>query len=339
MPGFPTLHQPRWRTRIGLARWAAAATILVAASLLAATAADAQPGFGNEPQVDVRAVAQKSVAHPGDPVVIAVVMSHADGFHTWPHEPVIPEALGDFPAIATDIEVLSVPDGAEVRQIQWPEPEAVTVNYTLEPLELISYTGEAISYVPLIIPSDIAPGDIEIALKLSYQACDETSCYWPEDIELAVPIQIAAAGATGAVEANEPELFAGFDASGFNVLDDGSAAMAAEGAEALELNVFGWQGEIDPRGPAGLVLLLLVAALGGLLLNFTPCVLPVIPLKIMGLSQSAGQPPPAAPAGRGHVAWRRRLLARPGRRDRVRFRVRRDQQPVPDRAGSRSWSA
>ena len=44
---------------------------------------------------------------------------------------------------------------------------------------------------------------------------------------------------------------------------------------------------VDVGSGGGFVLLLLVAALGGALLNFTPCVLPVIPLKIMGLSSAA----------------------------------------------------
>ena len=38
----------------------------------------------------------------------------------------------------------------------------------------------------------------------------------------------------------------------------------------------------------GIVLLLVVAAIGGFLLNLTPCVLPVIPIKIIGLSNAAG---------------------------------------------------
>jgi thiol:disulfide interchange protein DsbD len=37
----------------------------------------------------------------------------------------------------------------------------------------------------------------------------------------------------------------------------------------------------------GLILLLLTAALGGILLNFTPCVLPLIPIKIISLSHVA----------------------------------------------------
>jgi len=262
--------------------------VAAACAFAAPGAAHAQPGVADE-HVDVRAVPQSSVAHPGDPVVIAVVMSHAEGFHSWPHEPVIPDALGaDFPAIPTDIQVVSVPPGTEVRQIQYPEPQTVTVMYTLEPLELVSYTGEAISYVPLILPADAAPGVAEVGLKVSYQSCDETSCYWPQELDLTVPLELVAAGVGVEAESNEPGLFTGFDASGYNVTGEGAVAVTAEDVEALELNVFGWEAAIDPRGPAGMALLLLVAALGGLLLNFTPCVLPVIPLKIMGLSQSAG---------------------------------------------------
>jgi thiol:disulfide interchange protein DsbD len=38
----------------------------------------------------------------------------------------------------------------------------------------------------------------------------------------------------------------------------------------------------------GFLAILLVAALGGLALNFTPCVLPVLPIKVMALSAAAG---------------------------------------------------
>ena len=56
------------------------------------------------------------------------------------------------------------------------------------------------------------------------------------------------------------------------------------------------------------MLVLLVAFLGGALLNFTPCVLPVIPLKIMALSAAAGDRrrrrprPRGVPPAEGHGA-------------------------------------
>ena len=53
-------------------------------------------------------------------------------------------------------------------------------------------------------------------------------------------------------------------------------------------DAFGLKFPINPDSTVGLILLLLVAMGGGFLLNLTPCVLPVIPIKIMSLSASAG---------------------------------------------------
>ncbi|MCK4874052.1 MAG: thioredoxin family protein [Phycisphaerales bacterium] len=60
--------------------------------------------------------------------------------------------------------------------------------------------------------------------------------------------------------------------------DDGGGA---------SIDFFGWTFTI----PAGAWwLILLVAAVAGFLLNFTPCVLPVIPIKVLSLHQQAGNP-------------------------------------------------
>jgi thiol:disulfide interchange protein DsbD len=44
---------------------------------------------------------------------------------------------------------------------------------------------------------------------------------------------------------------------------------------------------LDPASPLTAALILLLAALGGFLLNFTPCVLPLIPIKLISLSNAA----------------------------------------------------
>jgi thiol:disulfide interchange protein DsbD len=58
-------------------------------------------------------------------------------------------------------------------------------------------------------------------------------------------------------------------------------------AKELAFPFFGWEFSLDQNGFWFFPLLLLVAFIGGMLLNFTPCVLPIIPLKIMGLSAAA----------------------------------------------------
>lgn len=266
------------------------ALLLGLLSLAAARPAQAEPAgqvfWGDITPVEVRAVPQKSVARPGDPIVIAVELAHKEGFHTWPNRPVVPIEFGaDFPAIATEIDVTTMPEGTTLHSIQWPEPVPVIVYYTVSPVELLSYTGNTVAYVPITLPADVPEGDATIGLVVSFQSCDETTCYPPEDVALEVPLRVAPPGTDAEAAANEPALFAGFDVAGFT--GDGSAAVTAE---PLEMAAFGWQFSFDPSGAAGLALLLVFAAVGGLLLNFTPCVLPVIPLKIMGLSRAAGNP-------------------------------------------------
>jgi hypothetical protein len=66
---------------------------------------------GGADSVKVRAAAEPAVAHPGGEVSIAVVLEHAAGFHSWPHEPVVPPEFAAVNPIATTIEVTSLPEG------------------------------------------------------------------------------------------------------------------------------------------------------------------------------------------------------------------------------------
>jgi thiol:disulfide interchange protein DsbD len=63
-----------------------------------------------------------------------------------------------------------------------------------------------------------------------------------------------------------------------------------ESVKPVRFPIFGYEFSVDPSGAVGVTVLLLLAGLGGFLLNLTPCVLPVIPLKVMSLSQIAGNP-------------------------------------------------
>ena len=58
-------------------------------------------------------------------------------------------------------------------------------------------------------------------------------------------------------------------------------------AGLVNFDLFGWQFSINTSSGFGWIALLLTAALGGLLLNLTPCVLPLIPIKIISLSHVA----------------------------------------------------
>ncbi|MFN0010602.1 MAG: cytochrome c biogenesis protein CcdA [Phycisphaerales bacterium] len=273
---------------------AAATPADTAAGLPTLSAPAITPARARRPQgeeVRVRAVVPRSPAYAGEQLPVAVVIDHADGFHTWPQQDVLPPDVAEF-AIRTTITATPSPTlKATVHQVQYPQPHPAPVaSPTGEgTIQVPSYSNIAVAFVPITLAPDAASGTLKLTVRL--QACTDRFCLQPQTIVFDVPIDVVPLPAAGASATprtpNEPELFAAFDQSAF-------ARAAAGGASGLakpvKFEVFGWSFSINASGTGGTAGLLLLAALGGLLLNFTPCVLPIIPIKILGLSQAAGDP-------------------------------------------------
>lgn len=233
-------------------------------------------------RVTVSALASKPQARAGDQLAIAVTLQYAPGWHSWTNPPIVPDFLGKgFPAIPTTIDLGKSDAVAQVGPVQWPEPHTVPFLSG----ELTALTGTAVAYIPVILASDISTESVSLPVTVRFQACNDKVCLPPASQSLAVSIEILPQGAP-TTAATDPERFADFDIAVFQHMLAGD--IKADRAP-VEFNAFGYSFSIDPAG-AGFALLLAVAALGGLLLNLTPCVLPVIPIKIMGLAHSAGNP-------------------------------------------------
>ena len=239
--------------------------------------------------VTVRVLAARSVVRPGDQLPLAVVIEHEEGFHSWPNKPVVPPQFDAVIPIPTTIRVVRLPPGAEAGDVQWPPVEPVRVQYTEEPIDLLSYVGTSVAFIPLNLAADQPLGPAAVELRVQYQSCDDRICYPPVTEFLTIEFEVVAADAAVAVEMNEPELFAGFGIEGFRP-EGGIGGSGGQYRIPAYINVFGWDFSFDPQGFAGIGLLLLLAALGGLILNVTPCVLPIIPIKILGLANAAGNP-------------------------------------------------
>jgi thiol:disulfide interchange protein DsbD len=277
-----------------LAAWRAVPGAMLLAMWLAiipfAPAHAQEPVLDWESAVSVRAVAARSTVRPGDQVPLAVVIEHEEGFHTWPNSPIVPPQFDAFVPIPTTIEAVSLPPGARLGEVQWPPVEPVTVEYTDAPVDLLSYVGTSVAFLPLQLDPEQPIGQATVTLSVRFQSCDDRICYPPRTVELAIPLEVVAADLAAELVANEPELFAGFGIQGFRPDDVGGTGRSATYTIPAYINVFGWNFSFEPTGPTGLGLLLLLAAIGGLLLNVTPCVLPIIPIKILGLSKAAGDP-------------------------------------------------
>lgn len=278
--------------------------------------------------VQVQARARHGVVKPGDDIVIAVTLTHAPGFHTWPAAVTeLPGEVADF-AIRTAIEVEG-PDAvlnAGGSRVQWPipHPDKVPSPTSEGTLTVPLYSGDAVAFVALRAPPAPAEaGEYEVALAVSFQACDEAQCLMPELKKLKVKIKVDPAAA---VAPSTDKLFAAFREVSNPAPPDGSVQPpipapgpvgsstppAATPAAATPATATSSGAHSPPPAPSsaastpgsapaaslgatifgfnigsGVLVLAFFAAIGGFVLNLTPCVLPVIPIKVMTLTQHA----------------------------------------------------
>ena len=257
--------------------------------------------------VEVSVEASDAAVAPGGWVVVAVTLDHEPEWHAHTNDPQLPPSWEEtgFAAIPTTIEVTG-PAGIAIGQIQWPEAHAILLDLTgsgtPEPYEV--FEGRAVAFVPVRIAGDGAAGATELQVEVGYQACDATTCDRPQKESYAVPLTIDPAGPT------MPTLsvgdFTGFDPAHLTVaagtagpdaaqegVGEGGTPAAAGGDEVPTVETGGGPTffgiPVPGGGIIGLVGLGIVGAIGGLVLNLTPCVLPVIPIKVMTLVKHGGE--------------------------------------------------
>ncbi|MFG0260234.1 MAG: cytochrome c biogenesis protein CcdA [Phycisphaerales bacterium JB041] len=243
----------------------------------------ALPGAEAAP-VTVSVEASSTTVRPGTRLALAVTLDHQPGWHSHTSNPA-PPASWDFDAIPTVIEV-SGPQGLLQGSIQWPEEHVITADLggTGTPEPYAVYEGKATAFVPLQIPADAA-GTVELTVAVGYQACDDTTCDRPQNETFTVSLTVDP-DAPAAPAAFSPP-FEKFDAAaGYGTLADPTPPATSQtpaDAGAGDGNDF------TSAASSSLVVAGLLAALGGLVLNLTPCVLPVIPIKVMTLVKHGGE--------------------------------------------------
>ncbi len=250
--------------------------------------------------------------HPGESIAAALEVKLQEKFHVQSDKP-----LEEF-LIPTKLTV-TPPDGFTLKETAYPEPILIDVaNQKLSVFEEHFVLGALVE-----VAATVAPGTYTIPATLKYQACDDEKCLPPKTAKLEFTINVVAAGApvtksdspsiaelkfTGAApapaepapatpppatpspepvveEGNPLALLDKFDilATEGGYLESGKFIAFIERAETGQKKV----GLFDDRGPIAVLALIV---LGGLALNLTPCVLPLIPinLTIIGAGAKAG---------------------------------------------------
>ncbi|MCW5775759.1 MAG: thioredoxin family protein [Phycisphaeraceae bacterium] len=238
--------------------------------------------LGDE-KVTVRVVPAVTAAEPGGRFAIAVVIDHAPGWHTHTNSPVVPASWAGFVPIPTTIAIKPAP-GIAVGPIQWPEVHEILVDLagTGRPEPYPVFEGTAVAFIPIEV-EESASGEVALEVAVDLQACDDSRCLPPDTYTFALRVAI------GPGEPTDAALFAAFDASVFADRSRWGVQPATPPAQSSGRAFFGITLP-SADGVAGVVIVALLAAVGGFILNLTPCVLPVIPIKVLTISQHAGSP-------------------------------------------------
>lgn len=240
-------------------------------------------------------------AKAGSTVRAALRVALPEGFHVQSDRPRDPSL------IATELSI-ETPDGVSVEELVFPEAEDFEQEGLPEPL--LVFEREFVIGVQLRLAADVPAGDLVLPARLRYQACDDKMCYAPANAQTEWTLRVV--GANAEVAAQYTDVFAAIPfgtgtrpseavpapapapAAGSSDGPDGGIAqldrftVVASTGGYLGTNDFltfihnaeagiTEQGLFEGRGPIAILLLVL---LGGLALNLTPCVLPMIPVNL-----------------------------------------------------------
>lgn len=257
-----------------------------------------------EDALTVSAASQMLKVHRGDQFAIAVQLDVSPGWHMWParNTATIPKgqdawwtAIGPADSVAENDNppppvVVGTGFKAYINAIQWPKAQQVKA---AGGIRLPAYAGKNVAFVPVVVADDAPMGKVTLDWAVGFQPCDESVCMGPDTRPFAVSWEVVPAD-QAAVTGSGSDLFKAFDASVF-------AAIMAQGVDSnvganptptsagtskqASFDIFGYSFSVGANQYA---IIFVIAFVAGFFLNFTPCVLPVIPIKVMSLQKQAG---------------------------------------------------
>lgn len=236
--------------------------------------ARAEPPFvaGN---VTVSGQFNRLAAAPGEKLQLQIRFQPQPGWHVY-------ELLPQLPAKASSRPTLI---GVDQRSgLRFSPPLAN------EPLKATESTDSSAKYydgavtmtLEVEVPKAAAPGLHQINGMIAFQTCQDKRCEGPVGAKFTSKLQVAAQSQQGITPLQITEHDRGYMAVADAIKAAPRYELAPAGTKAPSQSS-SWIDELD------LYVVLAIAFLAGFILNFMPCVLPVIGLKIVSFVQQAGE--------------------------------------------------
>ncbi|CAN5689961.1 hypothetical protein BH11VER1_BH11VER1_39240 [soil metagenome] len=205
-------------------------------------------------------LSEQGTIAPGKTFRVAVKLEHQATYHTYGK--VLP------PDITTGLPtkiVWNLPEGWKVDELPWPPThETESTGGT----KVQGYAGTVYLPAALTAPANLAAGSsVALEGRVDGLVCDPKSC-----MPIKLPISLTlSVGAEALVDQAQAEIFKSLDQTSSVSASVSSASKAA------------------PKVERTLASLLMLAFVGGLILNIMPCVFPVLGIKIMSVVNQSGE--------------------------------------------------
>jgi len=281
-------------------------SLVVFLLLATATGAVAQP-----PRATLTPLTEAQSVAPGSRTRLALAVSLPPKLHVQSDKP-------RDPLLIPTVLMVEPPSHVEVTNLIYPHPSDFTLEGQTEPL--LVFGDEFVVGAEIQLASSVTAGELVIPGRFRYQACDDRVCFQPRTERVEWRLRVAPGGAIANPTANA--VFATLSesrhtgppaaiplpspAAPISVRIDEGTAIERLGSFTVRGTTGGYLGSNDflqfiedaeqgvaskglfeGRGPLAILLIIL---LGGLALNLTPCVLPMVPinLAIIGAGAQAG---------------------------------------------------
>ncbi len=212
--------------------------------------------FGMEQDmVHVKAFSSFDKVIPGSEFKLALKVIIDEPWHINSDKP-----YDDF-LIPSDIVIGGV-EGIKIKKTAYPKADDITLSFSEEPLSV--WQGEIYLGALLTTSEQLQPGIYKLVVSLNYQACDNSTCLAPSSVEDTLTIEVGDKNTP--INQINPEIFEKIDLSYTPV-----------GGKDRKNNDDSLMTKLES---SGFIISLLLVFLGGLALNLTPCVYPLIPITI-----------------------------------------------------------
>jgi thiol:disulfide interchange protein DsbD len=211
--------------------------------------------FGGE-QASIKAsLTSMDTIHPGSEVKVEVKVSVSPTWHINSNKP-----HDDF-LIPSKLEIVSS-EKIKLAKVDYPQGKEIKFDFSEKPLSV--YENEVTFAALLKIPAEIREGKYKVIVSLEYQACNNKTCMPPNNV--ADTLIVSVNGEAVALIADTAETSVRNELTSF----ENPKGTPVQNEDSI----------FSTLEKSSLFLSLIFVFLGGLALNLTPCVYPLIPITV-----------------------------------------------------------